>query len=83
MPNKLCSFLHLLLTRNKNSDKISIDKEFSRTDNEKSHRLVLSVRQDVVYISSERKKRTPNHAGLSMSLLHLIRSKATLTVLSR
>ena len=52
VPNKLFSFLHLLMTPNKNSDEISIDKEFSRTDNKNFHRLVLSVGQDMVYISS-------------------------------
>ena len=52
-------------------------------DNENFHRLVFSVGQDIVYISSERKKLTPKHVGLSMSLLHLIRSKTILTMLSR
>ena len=83
VPNKLFSFLHLLMTPNKNSDEISIDKEFSRTDNENFHRLVLSVGQDMVYISSEGKKHTPKHVELSMSLLHLIRSKTILTMLNR
>ena len=43
----------------------------------------MSVGQDIVYISSEGKKLTPKHIGLSMSLLHLIRSKTILTMLSR
>ena len=73
------------MTPNKNSDEISIDKEFSRTDNENFHRLVSSVEQDIVYIyiSSEGMKRTPKHVELSMSLLHLIRSKTILTMLNR
>ena len=71
------------MTSNKNSDEISIDKEFSRTDNENFHRLVLSVGQDMVYISSEEKKRTQKHVGLSMSLLHLIHSRTILTMLNR
>ena len=54
-----------------------------RTDNENFHRLVLSVEQDLVHISSEGKKRTPKHIGLSMSLLNLIRSKTILTMLNR
>ena len=37
----------------------------------------------MIYISSEGKKRTPKHVGLSMSLLHLIRSKTILTMLNR
>ena len=80
--NKLFSFLHLLMTPNKNSDEISIDKEFLRTDNENFHRFVLSVGQDMVYIT-EGKKCTPKHVGLSMSLLHLIRSNTILTMLNR
>ena len=43
----------------------------------------MSVGQDIVYISSEGKKLTPKHVGLSMSLLHLIRSQTILTMLSR
>ena len=70
------------MTPNKNNDEISIDKECSRTDNENFHKLVSSVGQDIVYISSEGKKLTPKH-GLSMSLLHLIRSKTILTMLNR
>ena len=50
VPNKFFSFPHLLMTPNKKSDEISIDKEFSRTGNESFHRLVLSVEQDIVYI---------------------------------
>ena len=59
VPNKPFSFLHLLMTPNKNSDEISIDKEFSRTDNENSHGLVLSVRQDIVHLLVQGERNAP------------------------
>lgn len=54
-----------------------------KASNENSHRLILSVGQDLVYGSSKGRVSTPKHVGLAMSVKHLTGSKQVIMMLNR
>ena len=69
------SFLNWILSSNSPTDNDLIDKFFKRESNNSLHRYILSLGQDLVYMSSRGKTRTPKHVGLSVTCHKMTQSK--------
>ena len=63
--DEMYSFLYWILSLNSPTDNDLIDKSSIRESNNSLHRYILSLEQDLVYISSRGKTKTPKHIGLS------------------
>ena len=80
VPDKLYMLLRWILEGDKGNNPISLARE--NTDNEELKREILSVTQDIIYISSHGQKDTPKHVGLAVSLRHLTGSKSAIQLLN-
>ena len=78
--DKLYMFLRWILEGDKGNNSISFARE--NTDNEELNREILSVAQDIIYISSDGLKDTPKYVGLAVSLRHLTGSKSAIQLLN-
>ena len=76
IPDKLYMFLRWIFEGDKGNNPISFARE--NTDNEELNREILSVAQDIIYISSHGQKNTPKHISLAVSLRHLTGSKSAI-----
>ena len=80
VPDKLYMLLRWILEGDKGNNPISLARE--NTDNEELNREILSVAQDIIYISSHGQKDTPKHVDLAVSLRHLTGSKSAIQLLN-
>ena len=65
--DEMYSFLYWILSSNSPPDNELIDKSSIRESNNSLHRYILFLEQDLVYMSSRGKTRTPKHIGLSVT----------------
>ena len=73
--DEMYSFLYWILSSNSPTDNDLIDKSSIRESNNSLHRYILSLGQDLVYMSSKGETRTPKHIGLSVRCHKMIQSK--------
>ena len=80
---EMYSFLYWILSSNSPTDNDLIDKSSIRESNNSLHRYILSLGQDLVYMSSRGKTRTPKHIGLSVTCHKMTQSKEVIRLLNR
>ena len=80
--DEIYSFLYWILSSNSPTDNDLIDKSSIRESNNSLHRYIMSLGQDLVYMSSRGKTRTPKHVGPSV-MCHLTQSKEVIQLLNR
>ena len=73
--DEMYSFLYWILPSNSPTDNNLIDKSSIRESNNSLHRYILSLGQDLVYMSSRGKTITPKHIGLSVTCHKMTQSK--------
>ena len=83
--DEIYNFLYWILSSNSptDNDLIDIDKSSIRESNNSLHRYIMSLGQDLVYMSSRGKTRTPKHIGLSVTCHKMTQSKEVIRLLNR
>ena len=81
--DEIYSFLYWILSSNSPMDNDLIDKSSIRESNNSLHRYIMSLGQDLVYMSSRGKTRTPKHIGLSVTCHKMTQSKEVIRLLNR
>ena len=81
--DEMYSFLYWILSSNSLTDNDLIDKSSIRESNNTLHRYILSLGQDLVYMSSRGKTRMPKHIGLSVTCHKMTQSKDIIRLLNR
>ena len=81
--DEIYSFLYWILSSNSPTDNDLIDKSSIRESNNNLHRYIMSLRQDLVYMLSRGKTRTPKHIGLSVTCHKMTQSKEVIRLLNQ
>ena len=81
--DEMYSLLYWILSSNSPTDIDVIDKSSIRESNNSLHSYILSLGQDLVYMSSRGKTRTPKHIGLSVTCHKMTQSKEVTRLLNR
>ena len=76
-------FLHWILSSNSPTDNDLIDKSSVIESNNSLHSYILSLGQDLVYLLSRGKTKTPKHVGLSVTCHKMTQSKEVIQLLNR
>ena len=77
------TFIYWIISNKPTESTETIDKSQIRVQNTPLHRQVLSLGQDLVYMSSSGKCRTPKHLGLGISLHQVTQSEAVVKLINR
>ena len=81
-PDDLYTFIYWIISNKPAESTETTDKSQIR-QNTPLHRQVLSLGQDLVYMSSSGKCRTPKHLGLGISLHQMTQSEAVVKLINR
>ena len=77
------NFLYWLLSGHSQVNSYIVDRLLVRESNPTLHRYIMSSSQDVIYISSRGKTKTPEHIGLSVTCYKMTQSKEIIQFLNR
>ena len=80
--DEIYSFLYWILSSNSPTDNDLIDKSSIRESNISLHRYIMSLGQDLVYISSRGITRTPKYVGLSVTCHKMTQLKEVIQLLT-
>ncbi|MES9881199.1 MAG: hypothetical protein ABW185_10000 [Sedimenticola sp.] len=83
IPGDLYTFVSWLLESKAPLNLDSTNKEHIKETNPILHRHILSVCQDIAYIGSHGKCRTPKHVGLSIALHQMTQSHDVVTLVNK
>ncbi len=83
IPDDMYTFMFWLLTSDATVTLDSVNRDDIKVSNIQLHRQILSVCQDIIYIGSRGKCRTPKHVGLGIALHQLTQSRDAVTVVNK
>lgn len=83
IPDDMYTFMFWLLTSDATVTLDSVNRDDIKVSNIQLHRQILSVCQDIIYIGSRGKCRTPKHVGLGIALHQLTQSRDAVTLVNK